>query len=92
MYRPPNAELAFVVTLQMCSWKLSFESNTIPSHLICGDSAIIFVLSSDLLGIDIDGKLFWSFLRLVKWINSHFLVSIERPFLVSHFLTVLYAA
>jgi hypothetical protein len=72
-----------VVTLRMCSWKLSFESNIIPSHLICGDGAIIIVLSLDSFNINIDGKLFWSFLRLVKWINSHFLVSIERPFLVS---------
>jgi hypothetical protein len=50
---------------------------------------IAVVLPSVLFGMDIGGRLIWSFFRLVKWISSHFLTSIERPFFVSQFLTVL---
>jgi hypothetical protein len=56
-----------------------------PSHLICGDGAIVVMLPLVSFGMDIDGKRFWSFFHLVKWISSHFLMSIERPFFVSQF-------
>jgi hypothetical protein len=50
--------------LQTCSWKLSFESNIIPSHLMCGEGSIVFV--SWVLGMLIDGFSFVSCLHLVK--------------------------
>jgi hypothetical protein len=66
MYKPPSAASTLSAVLQTCSWKLSFESNMIPSHLMCGDGSIMVVFVSWVLGMLIDGVSFASHLRLVK--------------------------
>jgi hypothetical protein len=66
MYNPPRAASALSAVLRMCSWKLSFESNVMPSHLMCGDGGMIVVFISCVLGMLIDGVSFASRLCLVK--------------------------
>jgi hypothetical protein len=55
-----------LLRLRTCSWKLSFVSKVMPSHLICVEGVIVVVSLSELLGIVIDGRLLESFLRFVK--------------------------
>jgi hypothetical protein len=66
MDRCPLTVSALSAVLWTCSWKLSFELNVIPSHLMCGDGSIVVVFVSWVLGMLIDGFLLLLHLHLVK--------------------------